>query len=70
MKLYTCTDHDYHWPVGVASIVLARNVEEARNLLDEKLIEHGLKPCKEKPYTLVKLPQAKPTAMILNDGNY
>ncbi len=42
MKIYTCTDHDTHYPVGGSSIVTAKDKREARKLLNEKLKEQGL----------------------------
>ena len=70
MKLYVCKDHDHHWPVGVASIVLAKSEEDAIKLLDKELVACGLKPYKDKPYKLSKIPQTKPLALVLCDGNY
>ena len=70
MIVYTCTDHDYHWPVGVASIVVAPNEEEARKLLDAELVEGGLRPYEDKSYTLIPLSVMTAQAVILLDGNY
>lgn len=70
MKIYVIKDHDRHWPVGAASMVIARNKEEAIKLLDKELIKRGLKPYKDKPYNLIKVSQAKPVAVVLCDGNY
>ena len=70
MKLYGCTDHDGHWPVGVSSVVIAHDENEARQLLDAELAKHGLNGFDNKPYTLEKIPQTKPVAVILQDGEY
>lgn len=67
MRLWVCTDHDCHWPVGCASIVLADSEDEARALLDAALIDHALKPT---PYTLTEIPTDQARAVVLNDGNY
>lgn len=67
MKAWTCTDHDYFWPVGVASVIVAETEEEARELLDAALLKRGLKTT---PYTLEELDLTKPSAQILQDGNY
>jgi len=67
MRLWVCTDHSCHWPVGCASIVLADEEDEARRLLDAALIEHDLVPNK---YTLTEVPLNQARAVVLNDGNY
>lgn len=66
LHVYVSTDHDVHWPVGGASVVVAKNPVEARGLLDAELTAHGLNP--NEPYTLVEL--RGPVAMVLNDGQY
>lgn len=70
MKVYTCTDHDCHYPVGVASVVVARDVLEAQQLLDAALIADGLRPWKDKSYTLTELPLVDAKAVILDNGEY
>lgn len=70
MRLWVCTDHDCHWPVGCASIVLAENEEEAARLLDSALRQHGLKSGNVEPYTLTEIPLDQARAVVLNDGNY
>lgn len=68
MNVYVCTDHDYHYPVGVASVVVANSEHEARGLLKSLLHERGLDA--NKPFTLCEISLEQPTAMILCDGNY
>lgn len=70
MKLFTCIDHDGHWPVGVASIIVARNETEAKKLLDEVLHEDGLETFEKKPYTLQEIDLNKPKAVLLHSGEY
>jgi hypothetical protein len=70
MNVWTCDDHDTFYPVGAASVVVAPTIEEARALLDKALVEKGLRPSGEKPYTLLPLSTARPVAVILVDGNY
>lgn len=70
LKLYTCTDHDYHYPVGVASVVLAYGEEDARQWLDKKLVAAGLSPYAKSPYTLAEVSLHEPVAVVLCDGNY
>lgn len=67
MRLWVCTDHDCHYPVGCASIVLAENEVAARWLLDAALVEHGLKATE---YTLTEIPLDQARAVVLNDGDY
>lgn len=75
MKLFTCTDHNHHYPVGVASVVVARDEDEARILLNLELLSEGLIPdiyCsdKSKRYTLKEVPLDRPSAQVLCNGNY
>lgn len=67
MNVYTSTDHDGHW-VGVASVVVASNEEEARSLLVAKLRTHGLDGAK--PFTLRRINIDQPRAFVLQDGDY
>jgi len=66
-RIYTCTDHKEHWPVGVASIVIAPDKKQARLLLEQELEKYGLGGGK---FTLQKVDLTKPQAIVLNDGNY
>ena len=70
MRVFTCVDHDCHYPVGVASVIVAENEQQARELLDAQLIEHGLNPYDEPPYTLQELALDTPQAIVLRDGDY
>ena len=70
MKLFICTDHDLHWPVGCGSVVWAESYEEARDLLDAALENHGLRPYEWCPYTLEEMSMDKPRAYVVCDGNY
>lgn len=67
MNIYTCTDHDGHW-VGVASVVVADNEDQARSLLTAELKTHGLDGAK--PFTLRRINANAPRAFILQDGDY
>lgn len=67
MKLFTCVDHAYFWPVGVASVVVARDKDEAIRLLQRALDERGLKRV---PFTLQEMDLTIPGAKVLCDGNY
>lgn len=68
MKIYTCVDHPGHW-VGVASVVVAPNEDEARRLLIDELYTHGLAQG-PKPFTLREINIKKPKAFVLQNGDY
>lgn len=68
MNVYTCTDHDGHYPVGVSSLIVAENEAEARRLLIQELAEHGLK--QTTPFTLRLMNVSAPRAFVLQDGDY
>ncbi len=70
MKLYICTDHACHYPVGVASVVVAADVDRARELLDLALIARGLKGSEREPYTLIEMDLREEGARVLCDGEY
>lgn len=67
-RLWVCTDHAAHYPVGCASIVMANSENDARVLLKAALKESGLNP--EEGFTLVELNISMPFARVLCDGNY
>lgn len=68
MKVYVCQDHQGHWPVGVASIVVAETEEDARTLLINRLAKHSIE--QTEPFTLLPVDLAYPEAYVLCDGNY
>ena len=70
LRVYTCTDHDGHWPVGVASVIVARDKRHARRLLNKALAKDGLAGFGELSYTLQALDLGTAAATILNNGNY
>lgn len=67
-RLWVCTDHHGHYPVGVASIIMANSEDEARRLLAAGLRESGLDA--DKGFTLLELNISMPFARVLHDGNY
>ena len=70
MKVYICTNHDSHYPVGCASVIVAENKTQARKLLDNALAEDGLKTSVAYDYTLTELPTNTKRAIILNNREY
>lgn len=67
LRLWVSTDHDGHW-VGVCSLVVAHDEDEARALLKAKLPEHGLDP--DRPFTLQERHLDRPIAYVEQDGDY
>lgn len=70
LKIFTCVDHDAIMPTGVASIIIAYDKEQAKNLLDKELHNKGLSTYEQQPYTLQDLEIGEPYAVILCDGDY
>lgn len=70
MKLFVCTDHDGHYPVGVASVIVAVSECSAREILDCELRRHCLATSDVSPYTLAEIPLDRQQVLVLNDGNY
>lgn len=69
MDVFVCDDHAGHWPVGVASVIVANDEAEARGLLVAELKRHGLDGTKP-PFTLRKLNTSAPRAFVIRDGDY
>lgn len=67
MNVYTCTDHEGHW-VGVASVVVANDEDQARELLIAELKTHGL--VQGKSFNLRRIDTSEPRAFVLQDGDY
>ena len=68
MNVYVCDDHETHYPVGGASVVVASCEDQARGLLQAELRVHGL--YKDEPFTLRQLALDTPVAVVLCDGDY
>jgi len=68
MRVWTCTDHDGHNPVGTASVVVAFNKEDAMEWLRFALNEQGLDG--DRGFTLKELNLDKAGATVLRDGDY
>jgi len=67
MKVFTCIDHRGHWAVPTASVVVARDEEEAHELLKLELKGHGID---DDDFTLQELATNKPFVRVLSDGEY
>ena len=70
LKVFTCSDHDGHYPVGTASVIVAKDKQYARRLLNKSLKSAGLKQSPEKPFTLNELDTTEAGVTTLCDGNY
>jgi hypothetical protein len=68
MRVWTCTDHAGHWPVGAASVVVAPDEATARRLLGAALASQGLSD--EDGFTLDEIDLTTPAAIVLQDGDY
>ena len=68
MNLYVCTDHDSHYGVGGASVVVASSEHEAMELLRAEIVSHGLDG--NRPFTLQRIQTEKPQALVLCDGDH
>lgn len=68
MKVFTCDDHEGHWPVGTASVVVADNEDEAREMLTEKLNGIGIED--DGDFTLNELVVSEKRVLVLCDGEY
>lgn len=67
-RVYACTNFRGHWPVGVASVVVAIDKREARRLLTQKLQEAGISV--EDKLDLSEIDLQNKGAVILNDGDW
>lgn len=69
MKVYTCTNFHGMQPTQTAAVVVARDAIEARDLLETKLAEVGLRQTLD-PKTIKPLNTRVAGAIVLSDGDY
>lgn len=69
MKVWTNTDFEGHWPVGVAAVVVADTAGQAAELLNNALQERGLGRTAQADQ-FAELPTSRQLAVILRDGDY
>ncbi|MDQ0091658.1 hypothetical protein J2T12_005098 [Paenibacillus anaericanus] len=67
MKVFTCNDHEGHYPVGTASVIISENEQQASLLLKTQLKQRGIS---NETFTLKEIDLAMPRAIVLCDGNY
>ncbi len=69
MKVWTTTQFEGFWPVGVSAVVVADTAEQAAFLLNEELVKKGLQKT-AKAEGFKPLHTNKPKVEILQDGDY
>ena len=70
MQVWTCTNHENFWPVGAASVVVAENEAQAREILTAALHKRGLGQQMPEDLELKPLNTTDAHAVVLWDGNY
>jgi hypothetical protein len=69
-KLFTCTDFRGIWPIGVSSVVVAKDQPEAKRLLIAALKQSGINQPEIHDLTLQEIDLKRPHVAILNTGEY
>ena len=69
MKVYTSTNFNGHYPVGVSAIVVADSIGLACVLLEQELKKAGLEQVVNRE-DMKELDLTTKGAIILNDGDY
>lgn len=67
-RVYACTNFRGYWPVGVASVIVATDMRDARRLLNQKLQEVGISV--EVEFDLTEIDLQDKGAVILNNGDW
>lgn len=68
MKVFTCIDHQDIWPVGVASVIIANDEAQAKELLVAELVNYRI--IQTEPFTLQELDLTVAKAVVLQNGEY
>ncbi len=69
MNVFTCTEFDGFYPVGVAAVIVAPTAEDAAEVLEFLLKKHGI-PQKISSDKMVRLKTNTLGGIVLCDGNY
>jgi len=69
MKVFTCNNFYGHYPVGSAAVVVADDVNVAKQMLLDELRRVGLDPGDRK-LEMIQVHTSKPRVIILVDGDY
>jgi hypothetical protein len=68
-QVFTFTNFTGHYPVGTAAVVVAKNLTEAKMLMNEQLSDNGL-PALDEDVKILKVDLDVYHAEILLDGEY
>lgn len=68
LEVFVSDDFKGHWPVGTSAVIVARDEDQARELLQAELIAHGLGG--HDAFTVRKIQTERPQAFVLQDGEY
>lgn len=69
MRVWTCNDFKGMWPVGSAAVVVAKDEEQARRILDWDLRQRGLDGLRDSD-RIIEIDTDTPDVRVLNDGDY
>lgn len=69
MKVFSCKQFEGHYPVGTAAVIVAPDRFAAADMLNEGLLQVGLKDNVD-PSQMVEIDPSTPAVYILLDGNY
>lgn len=71
MKVFTCSDFNGVWPVGVSAVIVSPNLAGAKQRLYHQLKKIGLgESNSDGDFTLQEVDTNVPTTIILQDGDY
>lgn len=69
MRVFHITGFTGRWPVGTSAVVVAENLDQAKFILEAKLVSLGLKQTINRA-DICELDTTCPHAVILQDGDY
>jgi len=69
MSVFYTNDFCGHWPVGTAAVIVARNLDEAYVLMNNRLGEMGLATTND-DFSIKELPTDRTHVVVLQDGDY
>jgi hypothetical protein len=69
-KVFTCTDFRGIWPIGVSSVVVAKDKIQGKHMLIDALKAAGVDQPEINDLTLQELDLSRPGAVVLNSGTY
>lgn len=69
-RIYTCTNFRGYWPTQVSAVVVADSMEEAREILADKMRSEGITVEDKNYFEFQEVDILCKSAIILNDGKY